>query len=263
MGLARQEAMRFNHDYIGTEHILLGIISEGSGVAASVIKNLDIDLNKVRTQVDMLVSAGSTVIHKGQIPYTPRSKKVLEHALEEASNLGHTYIGTEHLLLGLIRENEGIAAQALRRLRIKIEDVRDEILELLGAEPAPAEEEPPQHIKFKVDVKAFQKAAPAIDNEYLNQLTGAGSFEEQARQRLVKNLATPLAAEVIQEIIKATAVHGKFQSAHEGWAVIYEELDELWDEVRAKKHDRKKMRKECIQVAAMAFRFMMDLCEDE
>src|SRR5262245_42669224 len=135
MGLARQEAQRFNHDYIGTEHILLGLVQEGSGVAASVLKNLDIDLKKIRHEVEKLVSTGTTMGAMGQLPFTPRAKKVLELSLEEASNLGHTYIGTEHLLLGLIRENEGIAAQVLRNLKVKLEDVREEVLELLGADP--------------------------------------------------------------------------------------------------------------------------------
>ncbi|MDJ0521910.1 MAG: ATP-dependent Clp protease ATP-binding subunit [Planctomycetota bacterium] len=136
MGLARQEAQRFNHDYIGTEHVLLGLVQEGSGVAASVLKNLDIDLKKIRHEVEKLVSNGTTMVTMGQLPFTPRAKKVLELSLEEASNLGHTYIGTEHLLLGLIRENEGIAAQVLRNLKVKLEDVREEVLELLGADPS-------------------------------------------------------------------------------------------------------------------------------
>jgi len=94
MGLARQEAQRFNHDYIGTEHVLLGLVQEGSGVAASVLKNLDIDLKKIRLEVEKLVSNGTTMVTMGQLPFTPRAKKVLELSLEEASNLGHTYIGT-------------------------------------------------------------------------------------------------------------------------------------------------------------------------
>jgi ATP-dependent Clp protease ATP-binding subunit ClpC len=134
MGLARQEAQRFNHDYIGTEHILLGLIQEGSGVAADVLKNLDVDPKKIRQEIEKLVSHGTTMVTMGQLPFTPRAKKVLELALEEASNLGHNYIGTEHLLLGLIREQEGIAAQVLQNLNVRLEDVREEVLELLGAE---------------------------------------------------------------------------------------------------------------------------------
>jgi ATP-dependent Clp protease ATP-binding subunit ClpC len=141
MGLARQEAQRFNHDYIGTEHILLGLIQEGSGVAADVLKNLDVDPKKIRQEIEKLVSHGTTMVTMGQLPFTPRAKKVLELALEEASNLGHNYIGTEHLLLGLIREQEGIAAQVLQNLSVRLEDVREEVLELLGAEVSQNEEE--------------------------------------------------------------------------------------------------------------------------
>ncbi len=140
MGLARQEAQRFNHDYIGTEHILLGLIQEGSGVAANVLKNMDIELKKIRGEIEKMVKTGPTMVTMGQLPFTPRAKKVLELALEEASNLGHNYLGTEHLLLGLLRESEGIAAQVLMNLGIKLEDVREEVLEFLGAEPPPAQE---------------------------------------------------------------------------------------------------------------------------
>jgi len=135
MGLARQEAQRFNHDYIGTEHILLGLIQEGSGVAADVLKSLDVDLKKIRQEVEKLVSHGTTMVTMGQLPFTPRAKKVLELALEEASNLGHNYIGTEHLLLGLIGEQEGIAAEVLDNIGVDIETVRTEVAGLLGAEP--------------------------------------------------------------------------------------------------------------------------------
>ncbi len=143
MGLARQEAQRFGHDYIGTEHILLGLVQEGSGVAAQVLKNLDVEMKKIRLEVEKIVKNGTNTVTMGQLPFTPRAKKVLELALEEAQNLGHNYIGTEHLLLGLIRENEGIAAQVLMNLNVKLEEVREEVLELLGADVTntPNEEE--------------------------------------------------------------------------------------------------------------------------
>ena len=134
MGLARQEAQRFNHQYIGTEHILLGLIQEGSGVAANVLRNLDVDPDKIRQEVEKIVQDGPTMVSMGQLPFTPRAKKVLELASEEATNLRHNYIGTEHLLLGLIRENEGVAAQVLMNLGLKLEEVREEVLELLGAD---------------------------------------------------------------------------------------------------------------------------------
>ena len=142
MGLARQEAQRFNHDYIGTEHILLGLVQEGSGVAAvgaqEPRRRPEEDPPRGR---EARQPAARTMVTMGQLPFTPRAKKVLELSLEEASNLGHTYIGTEHLLLGLIREDEGIAAQVLRNLKVKLDDVRDEVLELLGAEPSDQEGE--------------------------------------------------------------------------------------------------------------------------
>ncbi len=142
MDLALQEAQRFNHDYIGTEHILLGLIDEWSGVAADVLKNLDVDPQQIRRKVEKLLSYGTTMVTMGQLPFTSASKKVLELALEEASNLGHNYIGTEHLLLGLIREEEGIAAQVLQNNKVRLEDVREEVLELLHAEVTPGEEVP-------------------------------------------------------------------------------------------------------------------------
>ena len=135
MALAREEARRFNHEYIGTEHILLGLVKEGSGVAANVLQNLDIELKKVRLEVEKIVQSGPDLISVGQLPFTPRVKKALEFSMEEARSLGHNYIGTEHLLLGLICEQEGVAAQVLLNLGLKLEDVRGEIIGLLGQEP--------------------------------------------------------------------------------------------------------------------------------
>src|SRR5262249_24164719 len=134
MQLANQEAQRFNHEYIGTEHILLGLVKEGSGVAANVLKNLDIDLRKIRLEVERIVQTGtgSEMVTMGKLPHTPRAKKVIEYSIEEARNLGHNYVGTEHLLLGLLREQEGVAAQVLMNLGLKLEDVREEVLNLLG-----------------------------------------------------------------------------------------------------------------------------------
>src|SRR3974377_582282 len=132
MALANQEAQRFNHEYIGTEHILLGLVKEGSGVGATVLKNLDIDLRKVLLEDEKLVKSGPDMVTMGKLPQPPRAKKVIEYAIEEARNLGHNYVGTEHLLLGLLREKEGVAAQVLMNLGLKLEDVREEVLTLLG-----------------------------------------------------------------------------------------------------------------------------------
>ena len=132
MQLANQEAQRFNHEYIGTEHVLLGLVKEGSGVAANVLKRLDVDLRKIRLEVEKIVQSGPDMVTMGKLPQTPRAKKVIEYAMEEARNLNHNYVGTEHLLLGLLREQEGVAAQVLMNLTLKLEDVREEVLNLLG-----------------------------------------------------------------------------------------------------------------------------------
>ena len=135
MQLANEEARRFNHEYIGTEHILLGLVKEGSGVAANVLKNLDIDPRKVRREVEKIVVGGPDDVTLSRLPQTPRAKKVIEYAIEEARNLNHNYVGTEHLLLGLIREEEGVAAQVLMNLGLSLPVIRNEVLELLGVSP--------------------------------------------------------------------------------------------------------------------------------
>ncbi|MCX5714451.1 MAG: ATP-dependent Clp protease ATP-binding subunit [Candidatus Omnitrophica bacterium] len=131
--LAKEEARRFNHDYIGTEHILLGLIREGEGVASTVLQKLGLSLENIRIEVEKLVQPGPTTQIIGDIPFTPRAKKALELAAEEARSLGHNYIGTEHLLLGLIREGEGVASQVLLNLGLDLNTVRNEVMELLGS----------------------------------------------------------------------------------------------------------------------------------
>lgn len=131
--LAKEEAKRFNHDYIGTEHILLGLIKEGEGVAAAVLLNLGLSLDMIRLEVEKLVQPGPQTIISGDIPFTPKAKKVIEMAMDEARRLGHNYIGTEHLLLGLIREGEGVASQVLLNLGLDLARVRNEIMQLLGS----------------------------------------------------------------------------------------------------------------------------------
>jgi len=161
MQLARQEALRFNHDHVATEHILLGIVKEGSGVAANVLRNLDIDLRKIRIEVEKLVQSGPDTVITGKLPYTPLAKKVIEYSAEEARKLGHNYVGTEHLLLGLIRESEGVAFRVLVNLGVKLEDVREEVLNILGAEfPAEATEEETEE---KQGAKSKSKT-PALDS---------------------------------------------------------------------------------------------------
>jgi len=139
MALANQEAQRFNHDYVGTEHVLLGLVKEGSGVGANVLKNIGVDLQKVRMEVEKLVKPGPEMVTMGKLPMTPRAKKVTEYAIEEARTLNYNYIGTEHLLLGLLREQDGVAAQVLMNLGLKLEEVREEVLRLLGPGAEPEE----------------------------------------------------------------------------------------------------------------------------
>ncbi len=131
--LAKEEARRFNHDYIGTEHLLLGLIREGEGVAAAVLQKLGLDLETIRIEVEKLVQPGPQTQVLGDIPFTPRSKKALELSAEEARALGHNYIGTEHLLLGLIKEGEGMAYRVLLNLGLDLGKVRNEVMALLGS----------------------------------------------------------------------------------------------------------------------------------
>jgi ATP-dependent Clp protease ATP-binding subunit ClpC len=133
ISLAQKEAERFRHDYIGTEHLLLGLVKEGSGVAVTALSNLNVDVEKVRREVERLVVVNDKPPAGGPLPFTPQAKHVLERAAEEARALGHPYIGTEHILLGLLAEQDSVAAQVLINLELKLEDVRSEILDLLGA----------------------------------------------------------------------------------------------------------------------------------
>src|SRR6187431_1022391 len=129
--LAQDEARALKHNYIGTEHILLGLLREEEGLAARVLEQLDITVEEVRAQVAHIVGQGDEVT-TGQIPFTPRAKKVLELALREALSLGHNYIGTEHILLGLVRENEGVAARILLDFDADAEKIRNEIIRMLS-----------------------------------------------------------------------------------------------------------------------------------
>jgi hypothetical protein len=143
--LAQEEARMLNHNYIGTEHILLGLVREGEGVAAEALESLGISLDAVRQQVEEIIGQGQHA-PSGHIPFTPRAKKVLELSLREALQLGHNYIGTEHILLGLIREGDGVAAQVLVKLGADLNRVRPRVIELTSGQqpdPRPAQESVP------------------------------------------------------------------------------------------------------------------------
>jgi ATP-dependent Clp protease ATP-binding subunit ClpC len=178
MALANQEAQRFNHEYIGTEHILLGLVKEGSGVGATVLKNLEVDIKKLRFGVEKLVKSGPDMVTMGKLPQTPRAKKVIEYAIEEARSLNHNYVGTEHILLGLLRESEGIAAQVLLDLGLKLEDVRQEVLNLLGA----GVDDGPAALGMKMTPTIGRKTkskTPALDSfgRDLTQLAASGELD--------------------------------------------------------------------------------------
>src|SRR4030042_232637 len=164
MALANQEAQRFNHEYIGTEHILLGLVKEGSGVGATVLKNLDVDIKKLRLEVEKQVKTGPDMVTMGKLPQTPRAKKVIEYAIEEARSLNHNYVGTEHILLGLLRETEGIAAQVLMACGLKLEEIRQEVLNLLGA----GVDDGPAALGMKMSPAALgrkgKRKTPALDS---------------------------------------------------------------------------------------------------
>jgi hypothetical protein len=132
MQLANQAAQQLNHQYIGTEHILLGLIKEGSGVAATALTNLGTDLFRIRLEVERLMQSGRELVTQGKLPQAPRAKKVIEYAMDESRKLQHDCFGTEHLLLGLLRDEGGVAAQVLANLRLGAEEVRAEILRVLA-----------------------------------------------------------------------------------------------------------------------------------
>lgn len=132
MAIANQEAQRFNHEYVGTEHILLGLVKEGKGVGSTVLTNMNIDLRKVRLDVEKLIVSGPEIIVTSRPPHTPRAKLVLTYAIEEAKELGHNYVGTEHLLLGLIKATDGISSQVLINLGATLDKTRQAVLDCLG-----------------------------------------------------------------------------------------------------------------------------------
>src|SRR5688572_3250856 len=138
LAMAREEAARLHHEYVGTEHILLGLIREGEGVAATALQNLNVELNEIQQKIEETVKKGRPGRTLGpDLPYTSRAKKVLELAMSEASQLNHSYVGTEHLLLGLIAEAKGIAAQVLMDSGLTLETARAEVLRILGTEMRP------------------------------------------------------------------------------------------------------------------------------
>jgi ATP-dependent Clp protease ATP-binding subunit ClpA len=163
--LAEEEARRFDHNYIGTEHILLGLIREGEGVAAKALESLGISLDAVRQQVEEIIGQGQQAPFD-VIPFTPRSKKVLELSLRESQQLGHNYIGTEHILLGLIREGDGVAAQVLVKLGADLNRVRQQVIQLIAAPQQPGHLPPREGVpvtEVQARLDAIEGRLAAID----------------------------------------------------------------------------------------------------
>lgn len=146
MAIADQQARQWHHEYIGTEHILFALAKEGSGVGANVLMNLGVDLSRVRVELEKLVKPGSGAVAT-HLPLTPSAGKVLEYAREEARVLGHNYVGSEHLLLGMLRNDETVACQVLQNLGMRLEDVREELISLLGDGTAQRREARPLRAK--------------------------------------------------------------------------------------------------------------------
>jgi ClpA/ClpB-like protein/UvrB/UvrC motif-containing protein len=185
--LAQEEARMLNHNYIGTEHILLGLIHEGEGVAAKALESLGISLEAVRQQVEEIIGQGQQA-PSGHIPFTPRAKKVLELSLREALQLGHNYIGTEHILLGLIREGEGVAAQVLVKLGADLSRVRQQVIQLLhgyqGKEPESALGGPRQRellSRVAARLNALESRLSAIE-ERVGTGPDTGDLDQQIEQ---------------------------------------------------------------------------------
>ena len=178
LALAREEAARLHHEYVGTEHILLGLIREGQGIAATTLQNLDVELDEIQEKVESTVKQGKAPLTTGpDLPYTSRAKKVLELAMSEARALNHSYVGTEHLLLGLLGEEKGIAAQVIASFGVTLNKARGEVLRILGAEipQQPARGAPPGEKPAEIRL-TLRYANGAVVRKQFTDVADAASF---------------------------------------------------------------------------------------
>jgi ATP-dependent Clp protease ATP-binding subunit ClpC len=201
--LAQEEARMLKHNYIGTEHILLGLLREEAGVAAQVLKSLDITVERVRPEVMRIVGSGEEAVSR-QIPFTPRVKRVLELALREALSLGHNYIGTEHILLGLARENEGVAVRILLDFDADCETIRNAVMRTLTELPAPGPEQNPRPSteEAAADDPTFPDLG-SVSNEALKQMIARLTEREQAvsyERRMLHAKIDILRAELVNRL---------------------------------------------------------------
>jgi hypothetical protein len=243
--LAQEEARMLNHNYIGTEHILLGLLHEGEGVAAKALESLGISLEAVRTQVEEIIGQGQQA-PSGHVPFTPRAKKVMELSLREALQLGHDYIGTEHILLGLIREGDGVAAQVLIRLGAHLDRVRQQVIVLLheyqGKEPRLASQPPEEGAPWpeaQARLDAVEDRLAAVE-----QRVGTGPDTSDLDEQIDRVRRERLAAPNAQEDEQAAALRNREKelladkaARREEWAaghpalpVLAERIQQLADE---------------------------------
>jgi ATP-dependent Clp protease ATP-binding subunit ClpC len=211
--LAQEEARLLNHNYIGTEHLLLGLIHEGEGVAAMALESLGISLEAVRAQVEEIIGQGQSA-PTGHIPFTPRAKKVLELSLREAKQLGHNYIGTEHILLGLIREGEGVAAQVLVKLGAGLDRVRQQVIQVLSGSAAAGMEAGARTRLVRMTVPEELRQAEeqlaqvrrekeaAIDAEDFERAAGLRDKERQLLGRLAEQERTWTAGVDLEAVVQ-------------------------------------------------------------
>jgi ATP-dependent Clp protease ATP-binding subunit ClpA len=223
--LSQEEARLLNHNYIGTEHLLLGLIHEGQGVAAKALESLGIRLEAVRAQVEEIIGRGQEA-PSGQIPFTPRAKKVLELSLREALQLGHNYMGTEHILLGLIREGEGVAAQVLVKLGADFSLVRQQVIQLLSGSaggPEAVAETRPVHMTAPDDLREAeeqlaevrrQKVA-AIEAQDFDRAAALRDQELQLLERLAEREGEWRAGVDVAAVVQENRrLHGEVQRLH-------------------------------------------------
>ena len=204
--LAQEEARTLKHNYIGTEHILLGLLREEEGLAARMLDSFDVTVEEVRAQVARIVGQGDEAV-TGQIPFTPRAKKVLELALRETLSLGHNWVGTEHLLLGLVRENEGVASRILLDFDLDAETIRNGILRMLSGGPAPG-----ARPKSAAPARTFSRAFPRTDlaaalEDAKELLIVKQEFQEAARLRDLQRRLQQVIREIEANLARLAQEH--------------------------------------------------------
>jgi Clp amino terminal domain, pathogenicity island component len=235
--LAQEEARMLSHNYIGTEHLLLGLIHEGEGVAAQALESLGLSLEAVRLQIEEIIGPGQEA-PSGHIPFTARAKKVLELSLREAHQLGHDYIGTEHILLGLIREGAGVAAQALVRLGADLNRVRQQVIQLLhgyqGKEPATAGGARLLERGLVARISAIESRLSAVEQR-VGTGPDTGDLDQQIEQARGEKEAA-LAAEEYEQAAplrdRGKELLAEKASRHQEWPAAHPDLPSLAEKVR-------------------------------